>query len=448
MAALAPLLAAFFYAPLAFGGTTPDSVRVIDWLLLHSFFLWLLVLVIERRFPRLPWTLWCPMLVLVLVGAFQLWNPKAVVDSAFGEIRPLAEFIPFLPGSFDASASRPVLMNLGALALGGLVLRDAFGKSRARWLLFRSVALAGFVIALVGIYQKASGAESMLWSEVRPYEGTRFFGAFRYHGNAAAFLNLSWPAALAVYLRSRLLRPGSIVASLDFCVLFLIFAAVFVNSSKAGQVIGFLGFVAAIWRFRGEFANAGTNRIGILVLALFLLGFGGVFVMPGLINVFENWNSFGEDASTLTGRLLAYGACLGAIHEHGLLGTGVGTFRFVFPYHTLHLEDRIPGFWYYAHSDWLQTVIEWGWIAFVAWAALIGGALARLWIRCREASRREQVELSASVGLLALVLVLVHALVDFPLQIPSLQWLFVFYLALGWSEPHHHHDHGHREGHA
>lgn len=436
LAVLAPLLAAFFYAPLAFGGTTPDTVKVIDGLLFHGFLLWLCVLVFERRFPHLPWALALPLLILVVLGAFQLWNPKSVVDTVYGEIRPLADSLPFLPGSVDAAASRPVLFNLGALGLGGLVLRDVFAQARARWLLFRSIALAGFVIAMIGIYQKASGAEAMLWSEVRPFEGNRFFAAYRYHGNAASFLNLSWPAALAVWMRSRLTRPGAVVVSLDFCVLFLIFAAVFVNSSKAGQVIGFVGFLLAAWRFRGEFANIGTNRIGMLVVGLFLLGFGAVFVLPGLLNILENWNSFGEDGYTLTGRLLAYGACLGAIEEYGLLGAGAGTFRYVFPYHTLDLEDRIPGFWYYAHSDWLQAVIEWGWLGFAAWATLVGGAFVRLWRSCHEASSRGRAELSCSAGVLALFMVLFHAMWDFPLQIASLQWLFVAYLALGWSDYH------------
>lgn len=446
LAVLAPLVAAFFYIPLAFGGTTPDSVRVLDWLLLHSFVLWLAVLVLERRRPVFSWQLWVPLLVLVLFGVVQLLNPRAVANTTFGEIVPLEGFRPFLPGTVDVRASRPVLLNLGALALAGLVLCDALAGVRVRWLLFRTIALAGLVIALVGIYQKASGAEAMLWSDPKPF-GNNFFAAYRYHGNAASFLNLSWPAALAVWMRSRIMRPGSVVASLDLCVLFLIFAAVFVNSSKAGQILGLLGFLLAAWRFRGELADTGTSRIGLVVLVLFLAALGTVFILPGLLAASAKWNEFAQDAGSLTGRLLAYGACLGAVREAGIFGLGAGTFHLVFPYYTLELEDRISGFWYHAHSDWIQTAIEWGWIGFLAWAALIGGAFVRLWKRGREAARSERTELSCSVGLIALFLVLVHALADFPLQIPSLQLLFVFYLALGWSEPHHHHGHHHGHGH-
>lgn len=446
LAVLAPLVGAFFYIPLAFGGTTPESVRVLDWLLLHAFVLWLAVLVLERRLPVLAWPLWVPLLVLGLFGVVQLLNPRAVADSTYGEIVPLEGFRSFLPGTVDAGTSWPVLLNLGALALGGLVLCDGLARVRVRWLLFRTIALAGLVIALIGIYQKASGAEAMLWSEPKPF-GNNFFAAYRYHGNAASFLNLSWPAALAVWMRSRLMRPGSIVASLDLCVLFLVFAAVFVNSSKAGQILGLVGFLLAAWRFRGELAETGTSKIGLIVLVLFLAVLGSVFVLPGLLAASAKWNEFAQDAGSLTGRLLAYGACLGAIREAGIFGLGAGTFHLVFPYYTLELEDRLYGFWYHAHSDWIQTAIEWGWIGFIAWATLIGGGFVRLWKRCREAARCERTELSCSVALIALVLVLVHALADFPLQIPSLQLLFVFYLALGWSEPQHHHGHHGHHGH-
>ena len=68
-------------------------------------------------------------------------------------------------------------------------------------------------------------------------------------------------------------------------------------------LLGLVGLVLAAWRFRAEFlTNAGTNRVGMLVLALFLILLGGIFVMPGLINVIANWNAFAENPGSLTGR--------------------------------------------------------------------------------------------------------------------------------------------------
>lgn len=437
MAALAPFLAALFYAPLAFGGTTPETVRTLDWLLLHGFLLWLCVLVLERRRPRIPGCFWIPGMALGLVGLVHCMNPASVADPTFGDFELLENHLRFLPGSVDAASTWPVLVHLGALFLAGLALCDALAGSRVRWLLFRTVALAGFMIAVIGIYQKATGAEAMLWSGPKRF-GDNFFAAFRYHANAASFLNLSWPAALAVWLRSRLVRPGSLASSLDLCVFFLLSAAVFVNSSKAGQILGILGLVLAAWRFRAELSIPTTSRTGAIVIGLFLVLLAGILILPGLLGAISKWNEFAADGGSLRGRLYAYRACLGAVYDAGLFGHGAGTFRLVFPYHTLEYEDQIWGYWYHAHQDWLQTLIEWGWLGFCLWAVVFGGALWRLFVRCCRSSKSGQTELSASVALLALILVLVHALVDFPLQIPALQWLVVFYLALGWSDPHGH----------
>lgn len=434
MAALAPFLAAFFYAPLAFGGTTPETVRTLDWLLVHGFLLWLCVLVLERRRPRLPRWFWIPGMVLGLIGLAHCMNPVSFVDPTFGDLQRLENPIGFLPGSVDAASTRSALVHLAALFLAGLALCDALACSQVRWLLFRTVALAGLVIAVIGIYQKATGAEAMLWSGPKRF-GENFFAAFRYHANAASFLNLSWPAALAVWLRSHLIRSGSLASSLDLCVFFLLSAAVFVNSSKAGQILGIVGLILAAWRFRAEISIPTTSRTGAIVIGLFLVLLAGVLILPGLLGAISKWKEFAADGGSLVGRLYAYRACLGAVADAGFFGHGAGTFRLVFPYHTLEYEDQIWGYWYHAHQDWLQTLIEWGWLGFCLWALIFGGALRRLFVRCSWSSKSGQRELSASVALLALLLVLVHALVDFPLQIPALQWLVVFYLAIGWSDP-------------
>ena len=437
MAALAPFLAAFFYAPLAFGGTTPETVGVLDRLLFHGFLLWVCVLILEQRSARIPRLFWIPGIALCVIGAAHVMNPVSVADPSFGDFEPLENHLAFLPGSVDAASTWPVLVHLFALFLAGLALCDALAGSRVRWFLFRTIALAGFVIAVIGIYQKATGAEAMLWSGPKRF-GENFFAAFRYHANAASFLNLSWPAALAVWLRSRLIRPWSFTASLDLCVFFILTAAVFVNSSKAGQVLGGIGLLLAAWRFRSELSMPMTTKTGALVLGLFLLLLAGVFVLPGLLGAISKWNEFAADGGSLVGRFYAYRACLGAVWDAGFFGHGAGTFHLVFPYHTLEFEDRIWGYWYHAHQDWLQSLVEWGWLGFCVWVVLYGSAMRRLFQRCCRASKSGQTELSASVALLALVLVLVHALVDFPLQIPAVQWLVVFYLALGWSDPHGH----------
>jgi len=434
-AALFPAVLGTFFLPLAFGGTTPSTSAIFDGMLVRAFLVWLCVLVLERRLPRLPVVPLVAMSVLAVLAFLQISNPRSFLDPTYGELVPVPDHRAGWPGSVDRDLGVPVLLHLGALFLGGVVLVDSLSGSRARWLLFRSVALAGLIIALVGIWQKASGAEAMLWT-TPSRSGETFFGAFRYHANAASFLNLSWPAALAVWLRGRLTRPGSLVVSLDFCVLFFLLAAVFINSSKAGQVIGLAGAALAAWRFRTELVSSPMiSRSGAVVLGLFLLALFSIFLLPGILTSMEKWSDLGREDSSLRIRLLAYSACVDAISGDPWFGTGAGTFHAVFPYHTLQFEDRIAGFWYFAHQDYLQTLIEWGAVGTAAWVAIYAGAILRLMRRRREARRQDRNEIVASTALIALFMVLVHALVDFPLQIPSIQWLVVFYLSIGWSSP-------------
>lgn len=433
---LGPLIAAFFWAPLAFGGTTPFTVAILDQLLALSFVLWIGLLLYEWRFPCLPLAAALSLLFLIGLGIIHAMNPRSALEPTFGDLEPIDQVIAWLPGSIDSSSTVEVLVHFGALLLGGLVLHDALARSKPRWILFRTVALAGLVVALVGIYQKASMAEAMLWTNSEN-SGHVFFAAFRYHGNAASFLNLSWPAALAVYLRSRLVRPAGLATSLDLCVFFFVLAAVFVNTSKAGHIIGIVGVLLMAWRYRGVFLSHNLSRAVKGVLAVLLIGVFAVIVLPAIVSSFTKWNEFATTGGSLEGRLLAYGVCLNILPDSGFFGIGAGTFRHLFPFYTLELGDRITGFWYHAHQDWLQGLIEWGYAGFVAWVVLFGTALVRLWMRIREAAALGHAEITSTIPLLALVLVLGHSLVDFPLQIPGIQWLVVFYLAVGLSYPHH-----------
>lgn len=455
LAAILPATIAFFYAPLAFGGTTLQAQIGLDRLLAHSVFLWLCVLLLDRRLPRVPWLLASALVLLILLGISQFFNPAWSIFDPEAKERHL----PWLPGGIETERNGWILLHLLVMALAGLVLRDGLSNTRVRWFLFRVVALAGFVIALVGIAQKVIGADSMLWGVRLPYE-RNFFAAFRYHGNAASFLNLSWPAALAVWIRSRLVLTGRLIVSFDLCVFLVVFGAVFVNSSKIGLVLGLFGLALAYWRFRRELLVLTTSRSGMVVLVAFLLLLVAIVAVPGFFHVFSTWTSLISDGSSLTGRLNAYRACLLALPATGWFGSGAGYFFIVFPLYAQSFE--IEGFWEHAHQDWLQAIIEWGWIGFAGWAVVFGGAMVRLQRRMKEshqgrllkearrrrhtiestgrrrrrrrAHRTHRTELSASGAWIALVLVLIHSLVDFPMQIPALQWLVVFYLAVAWCD--------------
>lgn len=422
---------AFFFAPLAFGGTTPTTSYWIHIILLGASLSWLLDRLLVQRLPKFAWVSVFLLLGLGLIGASHYYNPRAIHQSDTWQFIFRASYRPWLPGTLDAASTGPVVWRLGVLGLSFLALMDLLLNRQAKWILLRLVAASTLVIAIVGIVQKAEGAESMLWATPER-SGAVFFGAFRYHANAASFLNLGWPAALAVWMRSCRQSKQGVLTSLDFSALAICLVAVFVNTSKAGHVLGMIGILIAAGCFWRQVWPFGASKRVLAVLGLLLLAIFVIAVLPVFSRTLARWDQLLASDGLSNGRLIAYRCCLTILPDSGWFGTGPGTFRLVFPYYTAPFEDLRTGVWTHAHQDYLQGLIEWGYLGFVLWVLLFGGALLGGFLHLRSVRRSGQVDFPTSVAMLALSLLLLHALVDFPLQIPAIQYLVVFYLALLW----------------
>jgi len=158
----------------------------------------------------------------------------------------------------------------------------------------------------------------------------------------------------------------------------------------------------------------------------------------------QKWAMMHEQLNSANKRLVSTQICLRMLPDAGWHGFGPGTFALVFPHYTGDQGKFIPGIWRYAHDDYLQTLLEWGWFGSIFWAVLFFGAIAQLfihWRKRRDLSTSDRV--LAFVSGLALLGVAAHAIVDFPLQIASLQLYVAVCIGLGWGsrhwEPTHHH---------
>lgn len=432
--ALIPIYLAIFLAPLAFGGTTPGTRGAIDVLLGLSFVGWVVHRLWERKGVRMVCPKLCriALLVLICLTVCFLVNAKYVHRPETWAFAALPSAISWLPGTVDRSTSLPIAVHLAAMMGAFLVLGDFCRSREVRWSLLAAIALAGGVVAIIGITQKASGADSMLWVGAER-SGDVFFAAFRYHANAASFLNLSWPAALALAVRSRERGDAGLRLSIWFAVFLVTLVAVFVNTSKAGHLLGILGLLILGVRFRKSVLGSGASPIAIAVGVILVIGLAAFAILPSAMSIFDRWDETVTTGGSIKGRWLAYGACINAIWDSGILGTGPGTFHLVFPYYTTELGGRIAGVWVYAHEDYLQAIIEWGYLGAAAWALLIGGGV---WMGIRSvlrARRKRQKEISTSCLLVAMGLALLHALADFPFHIPAIQLLIMIYLTMLWT---------------
>jgi O-antigen ligase len=131
---------------------------------------------------------------------------------------------------------------------------------------------------------------------------------------------------------------------------------------------------------------------------------------------------------TTEGRLVVYENVRHGIAENPLLGFGYGTFADSF-----RLYDRIekPVHFNRAHNTWLENLFELGMPAALALFAAIGGLAA---VCLRGVRRRHRDWAYPALGAAASVLVGVHALFDFSLQLPAVAILYSCILGVGCAQ--------------
>jgi hypothetical protein len=286
------------------------------------------------------------------------------------------------------------------------------------------------------LIQRVLGAPMIFWEGDRT--GEHFFATYFYHGNAGAFVNLVFPLIAGQVLVAFRHPEANPAKAAWLPALLITLAGAVATASKAAIVITLVLAVALLlWRRRTlteAWRRIPAKSIRLLVLAaalllVFILGwFGWERMRERWAD--EEWVSFSWEL-----RLNAYRACCSMVPDAGMWGFGPGNFTIMFPFYTNELGNKIEGFWRFAHEDYLQTLVEWGYIGAAVWTVPFFGGI---WAGIRAYRRRSQALPSADrillfTTLLAMFGVAIHATMDFPLQIASLQLYVAVYLGLLWS---------------
>ena len=450
-------LALLVYAPWAYGCTRAWAVGGLELGLAVVLGLWAVGCALRCRWPAVP----RPWLVLAGLLLAQGWwmalNAGFVRDGDYLLFVPVrAGLFPGAPGSIEGAVSREWMWR-GTLLLGaaGFVAAEIVPRADALLRLWQTVGLAGASTALLGLLQRASGAENIFWGPAPldpAKEPPSFFAAYRYHANAGAFLNLTLPLVAGLCLRA-LTRPpaagGTLRARAGWGgALGLVLLATAANTSKAALTLAvpllagvfLLGAARPLWR--GVPRVLGEHRAAVLLPVVLALGLlGAVAWTAGLDRPLARWAQLPKQARE-EGRWPAAGVALEAVRENGsALGLGPGTFSVAFPYYTGPLGDRLNGVWNYLHEDYLQTAMEWGGVGVMLWSGIFFGGIGvgawRAWGRGDRVARARRswhprARLLLPLVVLALGGVALHALVDFPLQVASLQLYVAAYLGVCW----------------
>lgn len=362
-----------------------------------------------------------------LLGLFQLIPlPPGLWSALPGHSRISADLAAagidrgWAPISLTPTQTAAALLNLLPAAAVFLASRTLDAQGR-RWsvLVLMLVAVAS---AVVGLLQVLGGPTSPL----RFYEVTNpepAVGFFANRNHLASLFAVVIPFAIAEALgalRRGRSAPSPLRSLLMAALVVLCIAGVALTQSRAGVILVGLGVLGGFAMAIRSGLAKGREKLALAGLGLAALA--GVLAAPLVFG-----GAFDRMETGLTGelRLLAAGATAKAIVDYLPFGSGLGSFV---PVYMMYEHPAVMQNTYlnHAHNDWLELLLEGGLLA----AGLMLGFLAWLAFAARAAWRAEGSSgpIARAAGL-AIALLLVHSLADYPLRTPAM--LCVFALACG-----------------
>ncbi len=397
------------------------------------------------RLPPIPRLLAGASLLLFGYGWFMAVNAVAEHSLAGFEFT-MIENRPFeeAPGSVARSASIRAMLEFTAVLLGMLgVLRAAESSAWKR--LAELLAVLAVVVALVGMFHKVLGVESIYGFDAR--HPSTFFAPYVYNANAGAFMNLCLPLAFGLALARVGDERARAAGGFWALVTVVIASGVVVTASKGAAIILLLSLLWLVaWNRRrlgvliASFASQRGRRLErvlqVGVLSFLALAFLAIGISFFIWRWEEFFGRFDDPERLVTGREGVIRVMLGMTSpaEGSWHGFGPGTIRHLIPYFAWGETgaDLQPGVWTHGHCDPLQTMIEWGWIGALLWLVIGGGgvvcALLLVWKR---RLRTEEAPLLRGM-VVALTLVGLHSCMDFPLSIYSIHLTAMLLCGVCW----------------
>jgi hypothetical protein len=443
------VLLAVASAPWASGGLQREEITVAESLVGAGLVLWLTGWILRRKPPPLPFRCIVPMLILLFVGWGMTLHPRSFYSwQRHALILPInADTTRF--GTVDFTTSFDSMTRITALIAALCIITYAAHQDAWRRRLFVTLALNGTAIILCGILQRL-GMTSPHRTAVNDTFG---FSTFGYHGNAGAFINLVIPSVFGLMLMS---TQGSgtrgwnrlQTAVWSFAIVVCI-AGALINTSRAAQAITLFElcmFTVYAWRTtrtnlrRPQFKFNWRFLLIPLAAALIALAAGGM-------TAWRRWSDVGQALGIHGSRMTLWRISWHMARRAGPFGFGPGTFKIVLPLApdiatlyslyivTWHVPGQAVSMWSNAHEDYLQTIIEWGWLGALGWALLLFGGPARGVLAL--ARKSPQIPATERTFLFCAVVAtsatFLHSLVDFPLQVLSIQLYIAGYLGICWS---------------
>ena len=364
-----------------FGGNAPWSHLAMSVWGSLSVVLWLAALSspairASGQLRPLRW-LW-PLALFNVTVLASLFNPAfAVVTIDHEELLAKVASTPYLPSSALPRLALPALWHFDSIYLSCFNLLLFVRRRRALRLLLLVAAGNALALAIFGSVQKLLGATGLYFGLVKTRQST-FFASFIYHNHWGAFTLLMMAVCLGLighYARSSGHRDfwhspafGGLVA------VFFLAASIPLSSSRSCTVLALilLGGAFLYWtvdtirRRRARQLSATGPLLG--ASAALLLAGAAVFKLAQPVIEQRAAKTVEQIAEMRArgdfgGRQQLYRDTWHMARDKFWFGWGMASYPTVF-YYNYNTQtspvDRLPVFYYDAHSDWLQALAEVG----------------------------------------------------------------------------------------
>jgi len=311
-------------------------------------------------------------------------------------------------------------LQLGRDRAAAKIALSAFTAVAAAYALYGLVALFALGDTLL-LYEKWVNKGAATSTFVNRNSYATFAGLGVIAATALIMSSRSRQGVPALFSRERLydlLSHGFTLITFGYLSFFLAATALLLTGSRAGALSTFAAFLVLVWGLtRRVRAKAKPNIVGFTIFLAVVVGivsFSGGFLGARLAS--------GGDVL----RAENFPRAVVAIEDHAFIGSGLGSFPQIFPLYrdSEALRDRHIA---KLHNTYLESALELGLPAAICLALAIGLLSWQCW---RGMSTRSRDGHFPAMGFAASILVSLHALVDFSLQIPAIAVAYMFLLGI------------------
>jgi O-antigen ligase len=428
-------------APLPFGSV--DEITIALWAFLLGVVA-LLAIPVKLTNAQLVFFLFA--LIVVLAWGLVLheqtsihpWLARDLVNPIWAQAArlldvPLPEYVTVVRNQpfFAAGAEMVAFLSLlGGFLLGG---NRAFAKAT-----LGVVAWSGALYAIYAILSFIWDPSTLLWRDKIAYR-TVLTGTFVNRNTAAIYfgscgilwlllffkrvLGPSFRTSVDTHLSS-VLRDLPRRAMLHLAIFILLMSATFMTGSRAGSLLFMVTSAGVVFMCLRK-KNGSLKTLLFLIAAIILAGVMLLEIVGGGVDA-----RISSQGLTDPLRMSVYRAVLRLILDHPWLGTGLGTFAWVFP---SYRPSDITAWWVWdrAHNTLLEIASEQG----IPFALLILCAFVMIFAILIYGSRTlNSGKIYPAAGLLIGLLAAVHSLIDFSLQIPGLTIVVFAVIGVGLAQ--------------